>query len=224
MKDIFDDIPLSSAMEGNDDILSMAEYEELRLMLVSARAAFASEDQDIKPDPDIQRILRTKVAARKKRFDMPVWPSIHFSSILKFPVPAYQFATAVVLILLVNLFVIRNSDLKSPSGAAAYRTDTAWLNQTNKASHTFLAVDSEKRTISPAISGAIYADSVDINGPEPYNGADKFTTPAGEFMFPGQVGPKDSNSINLAPILTVPSKKIGTHFDDSSRWGQRLRG
>src|SRR5436853_6480029 len=106
MKDSFEDIfsdayeeLKSNAGKHDESSLSMAEYEELRLLLHSAKAAFAHENDDIMPDPAIKKNLRAMVAARKtqsKRFE---WPSINLLRVLTFPVPAYQVGLAAVFML-----------------------------------------------------------------------------------------------------------------------------
>lgn len=225
MKDIFDDIPLSDPKEEYDDYLSMAEYEELRLMLMSARAAFAHEDQEIKPDPSIQKNLRALVAARKKPFAFPSFPPVHLSRILNFPIPAYRFGMALIMILLVNLFIARNSNLNThPGTAAVYKTDTVNAKKINKPSTSALAADSEKRMYTPFNSGAIYADSIDINNPDDANTSNNTYTRAGIQFFPGEIHKTPVHRRNYSPPVIDSPEKSGSRLEDSSRWEHRLRG
>jgi hypothetical protein len=232
MRDIFDDLPLSSenemprhnparpGSEGHDEYLSMSEYEELRLMLTSAKAAFAQEDNDITPDPQIRKNVRAMVAARKKGFDLPAF---NLKTILNYPLPAYQFGLAMVLVVFMAVLAGRNIGFNSQPGTViVFKTDTVFEKSHKNAAPVMYLSDSQKRTISPASSlGNYLVDSIDISND---NGTDENVRPSGINPSSGSnLHSPVNKDINKPGDMDTPDKG-GRSIEDTGKWNRYLHG
>jgi len=225
MKDIFEDMPFKNSREPQEDILSEKEHEELRLLLASARAAFADEDQEILPDPQIHKNLRAMVAARKKIVKWMALPAIDISGILNFKVPAYQVGLAMVMVLFAAIFIGRNTGPNDTKNTVVvYKTDTVFEKMQKKGSTTAISKDSQSEISAPAHAAELYADSIDINNVDNNNTIRPDDAPAGLNSAPRKLNSAPVHSKMQSPgIIDIPEKS-GTRIEDSSSRNRQLRG
>jgi len=234
MKDIFDDMPFNhltnfsdgARHEQHDDFLSKNEHEELRLLLVGAKAAFAEEDHDLTPDPQIHRNLRAMVAAKKKSVNQSLIPPINIARILNFQVPAYQVGFAMILVLVVSLFISHNTGTNGNTNTVVvYKTDTVYEKMQKKAGATSISKDSQAEILAPSYSGGLFADSIDINGIEGNNNSTQnHNLPAGVNTAPGTIKSlPDGRKIQSPAIIDTPNKGSSL-IEDTSKWNRQMRG
>jgi hypothetical protein len=231
MKDIFDDINFSADnitpgrnswgpdSEGYDHYVSMAEYEELRLLLSSAKAAFANEDEEILPDPAIHKNLRDMVSAKRNGAQGFKWPSFNFLKALNFPTPAYQFGLASIIILIAAVFIGRNGSARQDSNTlTVHKTDTIYEKVYKKVPVMALN-DSESKVIKTSDADADYTDSIDY-----YNygdsGANIAPGESGGYQNPG--APKIKDKIRQDDA--GDSENRGGNIEDSSKGNRRWHG
>ncbi len=216
MKDIFEDMPFNNPGET----LSMAEYEELRLLLTSAKAAFAHEDGDITPDPQIHKNLRAMVAAKKKsRFQLPAI-HIDFQRLFTFQVPAYKFAVSMVVLLAIAFTAGRTLSVKNP--VVVYKTDTVYKKD------PLLADSQANHEGTPVMKGSFMADSMDIGAD---NGEDNSLTPEQvdhvyHMNHPYGEHPVVDPQHMERPDGRAPAEKSSSRglMEDSSKWLRNMRG
>ncbi len=234
MKDIFDDMPFNyltdypngGRHDQHDDYLSKDEHEELRLLLAGAKAAFAEEDHDLTPDPQIHKNLRAMVAARKKSMNRNLIPPINISRLLNFQVPAYQVGFAMILVLVVSLFISHNTGINgNKNTVVVYKTDTVFEKMQKKAGTTAISKDSQAEILAPSYSGGLFADSIDINGIEDNNNSTQnHDLPPGVETSPGSVKSlPDGRKIQSPAIIDTPNKGSSL-IEDTSKWNRQMRG
>ena len=234
MKDIFDDMPFNyltdhpsgGRNDHHDDFLSKDEHEELRLLLAGAKAAFAEEDNDLTPDPQIHKNLRAMVAARKKPANWRLIPPINISRLLNFQVPAYQVGFAMILVLVVSLFISHNTGMNSNMNTVVvYKTDTVYEKMQKKAGATSISKDSQAEILAPSYSGGLFADSIDINGIENNNNSPQnHDLPSGVKSAPGTIkSMPDGRKIQSPAIIDTPNKGSSL-IEDTSKWSRQMRG
>jgi hypothetical protein len=234
MKDIFNDMPFNYLTDypnggrhgHHDDFLSKDEHEGLRLLLAGAKAAFAEEDNDLAPDPQIHRNLRAMVAARKKSVSRSLIPPINITRLLNFRIPAYQVGFAMILVLVVSLFIGHNSGLNGNKNTViVYKTDTVYEKMQKKAGATSISKDSQAEILAPSYSGGLFADSIDINGIESNtNSTQNHDLPADIKASPGTIKSlPDGRKIQSPAIIDTPNKGSSL-IEDTSKWNRQMRG
>ena len=225
MKDIFEDMPFKNFREPQEDILSEKEHEELRLLLAGARAAFADEDQEILPDPQIYKNLRAMVAARKKNVKWMALPAIDISGILNFKVPAYQVGLAMVMVLFAAIFIGRNTGpTDTKNTVVVYKTDTVFEKMQKKGGTTAISKDSEAEITAPSNAAELYADSMDINNIDNNNTIRPDDAPAGLNSAPVKLNNAPVHSKMQSPGIIDTPEKSGTRIEDTSSRNRQLRG
>ena len=234
MKDIFDDMPFNyltdhpddGRYDHHDDFLSKSEHEELHLLLAGAKAAFAEEDVELIPNPQIHKNLRAIVAARKKSVNLSLIPPINISRLLNFQIPAYQVGFAMILVLVVSVFISHNTGINgNKNTVVVYKTDTVYEKEHKKAGAAYFSKDSQAEILAPSYSGGLFADSIDINGIEDQSSSTQnHDLPSGVNTAPGTIKSlPDGRKIQSPGIIDTPNKGSSL-IEDTSKWNRQMRG
>jgi hypothetical protein len=229
MKDLFNDMPFSSDNDitgqnrGSNEFhgeprLSMDEFEELRLLLDSAKASFAAEDSDIIPDPMIHKNLRAMVSARKKKFEFPV---LNLQKVLNFPVPAYQVGLAMTLVFFMIVLTGKRTGSNMNSAGIVHKVDTIYDKVYKKSSTIVASIDSQSKKIMPAAYSADYTDSIDMDFGSNSN--------QGQKIIRGEQGNTPHHESPALKQLKNPGEmdipdKGGSYLEDTSKWNNSYHG
>jgi hypothetical protein len=229
MKDLFNDMPLSSDNDipqgryngnGYDPYLSMTEYEELKRLLDVTRTAFAEGDKDIMPDPRIKRNLKALVAARRKRFE---FPAINFNKVLNFPVPAYQVGLAMILMMFTVILAGKRSNEGMSQIRGVHKTDTIYEKIYKKSSTIVASNDSQAKSLVPTIFKADYTDSIDMDF-EPSGNQNDNATHDNINTTPQKQPHSSYQDLTKPDDANTPEKGGGRYLEDTSKLNRPLHG